>query len=104
HPCCHPHCLLHAFPTRRSSDLNLVLVQDLQDLQPLGSIHFFILLATSAQSQRYYIRECQTILQNKLYLHVASKSFQPKTRHAARDRKSTRLNSSHVKISYAVFC
>src|SRR5690606_9797797 len=25
-------------------------------------------------------------------------------RHVARDRKSTRLNSSHVKISYAVFC
>src|SRR5690606_39677733 len=24
--------------------------------------------------------------------------------YAARDRKSTRLNSSHVKISYAVFC
>src|SRR5690606_39968870 len=24
--------------------------------------------------------------------------------HAHRDRKSTRLNSSHVKISYAVFC
>src|SRR5690606_41828349 len=24
--------------------------------------------------------------------------------HAAEDRKSTRLNSSHVKISYAVFC
>src|SRR5207253_8778581 len=24
--------------------------------------------------------------------------------HAARDRKSTRLNSSHVAISYAVFC
>src|SRR5690606_41568847 len=24
--------------------------------------------------------------------------------HAERDRKSTRLNSSHVKISYAVFC
>src|SRR5690606_41859048 len=24
--------------------------------------------------------------------------------HLARDRKSTRLNSSHVKISYAVFC
>src|SRR5215813_14350172 len=25
-------------------------------------------------------------------------------RHAAADRKSTRLNSSHVRISYAVFC
>src|SRR5690606_40500261 len=24
--------------------------------------------------------------------------------HSVRDRKSTRLNSSHVKISYAVFC
>src|SRR5690606_42062570 len=24
--------------------------------------------------------------------------------HAGQDRKSTRLNSSHVKISYAVFC
>src|SRR5207302_9038116 len=27
-----------------------------------------------------------------------------KERTAGRDRKSTRLNSSHVKISYAVFC
>src|SRR5436309_6891017 len=26
------------------------------------------------------------------------------THHGRRDRKSTRLNSSHVKISYAVFC
>src|SRR3712207_8255553 len=26
------------------------------------------------------------------------------TRHAALDRKSTRLNSSHANISYAVFC
>src|SRR5207302_6772209 len=26
------------------------------------------------------------------------------SRQATRDRKSTRLNSSHVKISYAVFC
>src|SRR3989442_2512206 len=28
----------------------------------------------------------------------------PKLRHRERDRKSTRLNSSHVRISYAVFC
>src|SRR5690349_23407811 len=26
------------------------------------------------------------------------------TAHSSRDRKSTRLNSSHVEISYAVFC
>src|SRR2546429_2481428 len=29
---------------------------------------------------------------------------QPETRHSRRDRKSTRLNSSHGYISYAVFC
>src|SRR5690606_41561878 len=28
----------------------------------------------------------------------------PQTNKLCRDRKSTRLNSSHVKISYAVFC
>src|SRR5690606_40163404 len=28
----------------------------------------------------------------------------PKCSNSGRDRKSTRLNSSHVKISYAVFC
>src|SRR5204862_7450385 len=29
---------------------------------------------------------------------------EPRPRGAATDRKSTRLNSSHVEISYAVFC
>src|SRR5215471_20971496 len=28
----------------------------------------------------------------------------PRRSHSTRDRKSTRLNSSHVEISYAVFC
>src|SRR5690606_39630534 len=32
--------------------------------------------------------------------YVLRRSFDP----GSRDRKSTRLNSSHVKISYAVFC
>src|SRR3989442_11245767 len=30
--------------------------------------------------------------------------FHPVILHGQRDRKSTRLNSSHVRISYAVFC
>src|SRR5690242_21308282 len=33
----------------------------------------------------------------------ATKS-KPRSSHACRDRKSTRLNSSHMSISYAVFC
>ena len=32
------------------------------------------------------------------------KRFCPDTNHNKRDRKSTRLNSSHLVISYAVFC
>src|SRR6266496_6190837 len=34
----------------------------------------------------------------------AGSGAKPKLSPAARDRKSTRLNSSHVEISYAVFC
>src|SRR5690349_22840946 len=41
-------------------------------------------------------------------LAVALCNYAPNFRHAQRpelqDRKSTRLNSSHVEISYAVFC
>src|SRR5690606_42154239 len=33
-----------------------------------------------------------------------SSSSKPKSTFSSIDRKSTRLNSSHVKISYAVFC
>src|SRR5690606_39523760 len=36
--------------------------------------------------------------------HYAKKSAQGIRRKLNKDRKSTRLNSSHVKISYAVFC
>src|SRR5690606_41653180 len=35
---------------------------------------------------------------------AAAASSSPRAPTRSRDRKSTRLNSSHVKISYAVFC
>src|SRR6266480_6610700 len=34
----------------------------------------------------------------------AGRCVTPASQHRARDRKSTRLNSSHMSISYAVFC
>src|SRR5437868_11430403 len=46
----------------------------------------------SPKRRRYHSRECRPCLQ-------VCDSFR-----CARDRKSTRLNSSHVSISYAVFC
>src|SRR5436853_812541 len=59
---------LHSFPTRRSSDLDVIAV----DVSP----------AAAAVAR-----------DNTRALGLAS-----------RDRKSTRLNSSHLGISYAVFC
>src|SRR5690606_41759766 len=38
------------------------------------------------------------------HAHDGARSPSTPCSHAAADRKSTRLNSSHVKISYAVFC
>src|SRR5699024_12251700 len=37
-------------------------------------------------------------------LHILQPDWKTIQRTADRDRKSTRLNSSHVSISYAVFC
>src|SRR5204862_7694713 len=76
-------CLPHprappSFPTRRSSDLGVSVT-----LHPIRNLDLFILPA------RRRIVEA-------LRVFIILFSFQ--------DRKSTRLNSSHVEISYAVFC
>src|SRR5699024_11783833 len=40
----------------------------------------------------------------KVFEHTRAKSVEDDTLYTTEDRKSTRLNSSHVSISYAVFC
>src|SRR3989442_4272779 len=40
----------------------------------------------------------------KLYVGILELLTPPKPKKQDADRKSTRLNSSHVRISYAVFC
>src|SRR5437870_10365075 len=67
---------LHSFPTRRSSDLR-----------------------RSGRTSR--IRSTATSDCIKRAARPGGRSFDAVGR---RDRKSTRLNSSHVAISYAVFC
>src|SRR5690606_39286406 len=82
-PCCY-HRDLHSFPTRRSSDL--------RDLFPLGPLSGE---AAGHSRQRGGGRR----------RGGRPGRDQPQARRPRRlDRKSTRLNSSHVKISYAVFC
>src|SRR5436305_11200895 len=76
---------LHSFPTRRSSDLSST--------------------RTTQRGPTTYrhLREQWVRLRGRRnsvpVVRVQSSSMEP-----SGDRKSTRLNSSHVRISYAVFC
>src|SRR5690606_42009128 len=81
---------LAAFPTRRSSDLPYVVPAQraraalAPDAQPLPHLGVGGHAPTDAGGPRHPLLRA---------VHLA-----------VSDRKSTRLNSSHVKTSYAVFC
>src|SRR5690625_7068998 len=76
----------HSFPTRRSSDLIHLLLP--------GPV------PASAPCRR---RPCGVFTPRPDPARARPLPFLPRQT-MARDRKSTRLNSSHVAISYAVFC
>src|SRR5690554_8157944 len=80
------------FPTRRSSDLYLFG----QALRILCFVYAIFELEPWSNSR--FSREFLILL-----VYNESESLWGKQFHWA-DRKSTRLNSSHVRISYAVFC
>src|SRR5690606_41583950 len=92
---------LHSFPTRRSSDLFIPFFK--------GCIHFspFFSASFPESSDSFFsfrqFRNTESQGGNRAFsrgrIYIES-SFYP----SCPDRKSTRLNSSHVKISYAVFC
>src|SRR5690625_5464142 len=79
-----PHRDLHSFPTRRSSDLRHPGIR--YSPPPRGG-------TGDARPERGRPRR-----------HWTPRAHPSSAAHATRDRKSTRLNSSHVAISYAVFC
>src|SRR5690606_41628140 len=86
---CSPHLRsLHSFPTRRSSDLldppaEAAEHGDVGAAEPEDRL---LLVADDGEDGAAH-----QVAEDPLLNRV-------------RDRKSTRLNSSHVKISYAVFC
>src|SRR5699024_12268516 len=99
----HPYCaLLHlpSFPTRRSSDL--VADEGHQGaLGQLGAQGLLVAVEGDVRAQRLGVeaRVPQCGLGDAWQILGEQARGLP-----APDRKSTRLNSSHVSISYAVFC
>src|SRR5699024_12748424 len=89
------HLYLHSFPTRRSSDLcNLYKNRGIFIFE-LSLISWVIVVLCAI-----FIGFSKSGLPNSGILVVTVLMFI----FPAKDRKSTRLNSSHVSISYAVFC
>src|SRR5690606_40061228 len=88
----------HSFPTRRSSDLARLMGDERGKPQQLvglvGERLRPLPLAAALVDAQLQVHEIAGLLID----HGIAGG------HAFQDRKSTRLNSSHVKISYAVFC
>src|SRR5690606_42148529 len=82
---------LHSFPTRRSSDLRFSGTASITKSQ-------------SARSSRRVVKLRLLIAASASVWSSLPISTARRMPNRVLDRKSTRLNSSHVKISYAVFC
>src|SRR5690606_39826166 len=89
---------LPSFPTRRSSDLNRQKCLFLRGFfyHPIHGMH----------PKYFYSYSCnlELVLEIHVYLNQSYCNGYIILLSSKLDRKSTRLNSSHVKISYAVFC
>src|SRR5207253_9860030 len=93
------HPQLHSFPTRRSSDLtapNRVFNIEWHAVRHNATAN------TADVEIRFY--ENTPSFFDVFYNFVGDNGGNEGSGVQARDRKSTRLNSSHVAISYAVFC
>src|SRR5699024_11489339 len=89
---------LHSFPTRRSSDLSRLTVETKQRIY--NELFKKYKKVTVKKLTKWLI--AQGYYKNPILIGLSQKDEFNST--LTTDRKSTRLNSSHVSISYAVFC
>src|SRR5690606_41974477 len=78
----------HSFPTRRSSDLTFSEINKIANPNQYPEFNKVKELVQSKRDKKQSFDLTSVLGTNTI----------------VSDRKSTRLNSSHVKISYAVFC
>src|SRR5205807_9550584 len=97
------HLDLHSFPTRRSSDLSMMKV-DVLALGMLTCIRKCFDLIADHKGRRYVLADIKSEDDNEVYQMLQRGDSLGVFQVESRDRKSTRLNSSHLVISYAVFC
>src|SRR5690606_40759704 len=90
---------LHSLPTRRSSDLNSETHHQTHRYKPCH----LQLRVIPRQLCLWAMTITIVLLQHPIHRWYGPQNQTP-PHHLHIDRKSTRLNSSHVKISYAVFC
>src|SRR5690606_41838927 len=88
-------------PTRRSPDLDSPTLPgpSAAASSPLDDTRLSRSLDEVISRRAAFLRDYQNARYARRYT-----GFVTRVREAEQDRKSTRLNSSHVKISYAVFC
>src|SRR3712207_7869275 len=87
---------------------DLDIKKDARDIQNLGPnidniINVFEDIMTDIRKERYGEQQRLLVGYKKL-LEEQINVIDARLKMAKRDRKSTRLNSSHANISYAVFC
>src|SRR5437868_5393141 len=94
---------LHSFPTRRSSDLTPQPENSMSPSRIAGLALTIVILASCVDKPDHgpaHITGSTTSITSGASWYASPNGSWG----AAGDRKSTRLNSSHVSISYAVFC
>src|SRR5690606_40914524 len=88
---------LPSSPTRRSSDLHMP-----SDTSPERLTRYDAYVREAATLYRLPAAYIRAVMQTES--NFDPRAVSPAGAIGLIDRKSTRLNSSHVKISYAVFC